>query len=249
MLPLLKGSAQSHPDPWLGNIIGKNVFRLDFPRSISRKVSLQKKHLKRLSRPSFFYVKIHSNETSLLKTLTTMGFYVVDVGLTFQRIGSVVKGTSKGSMVIRQTSEKDRADVLRIAKTSFRYSRFHSDPLISKEIANKIKMKWVDNFYSGKRGNALFVAEKKGRILGFLLSLKKGKGRKEVNIIDLIATTNKAKGKGVGLSLIYGFMKSFKSKKALFQVGTQAVNIPSVRLYEKCGFRLIGTQYVLHGHF
>ena len=35
---------------------------------------------------------------------------------------------------------------------------------------------------------------------------------------------------------------------AVIAVGTQVANLPSVRLYEKLGFRLASTQYVFHFH-
>jgi ribosomal protein S18 acetylase RimI-like enzyme len=37
-------------------------------------------------------------------------------------------------------------------------------------------------------------------------------------------------------------------RPAAIVVGTQAANIPSVRLYESLGFRLRSSQYVLHHH-
>jgi RimJ/RimL family protein N-acetyltransferase len=32
------------------------------------------------------------------------------------------------------------------------------------------------------------------------------------------------------------------------RVGTQIANIPSIRLYEAMGFRLVGAQHILHCH-
>jgi hypothetical protein len=43
------------------------------------------------------------------------------------------------------------------------------------------------------------------------------------------------------------FVEHYRGRGALL-VGTQVANIPSVRLYERMGFSLSSSQYVLHLH-
>ena len=67
-------------------------------------------------------------------------------------------------------------------------------------------------------------------------------------MIDLIAVDEKFRNQGVAEAMIHHLFQTAKNSVQTILVGTQVANIPSVRLYEKLGFRLIASQYVLHMH-
>ena len=61
-----------------------------------------------------------------------------------------------------------------------------------------IKKNWIQNFFLGKRGDALHVIKIKKKIIGFVLLIFK----KKLLIIDLIAIRKKFQIKGYGTNLI-----------------------------------------------
>jgi predicted GNAT family acetyltransferase len=87
------------------------------------------------------------------------------------------------------------------------------------------------------------VAEDDGKITGFVQLIETAAAA----IIDLIAVDSSQRGKGTATSLISGLMLKHGNKARII-VGTQAANIPSMRLYQKCGFRLTGSKYIFHYH-
>ena len=114
-------------------------------------------------------------------------------------------------------------------------------------MADEIKAQWAGNFFKGERGDRLVVAEltEKGRqkIVGFALLATPANGQV---VIDLIAVEEAYRRRGIAAEMI-AFVES-QFAPAVIAVGTQVANLPSVRLYEKLGFRLAGTQHVFHFH-
>jgi ribosomal protein S18 acetylase RimI-like enzyme len=140
------------------------------------------------------------------------------------------------------------AGVLDIARHCFTYSRFHLDPFLTREQANQIKTEWVRNYLLGRRGEQLLVAESDGVPVGFLAVLAaEAKGR-SCRVIDLIGVSAAHQGRGVGESLISHFIQDSAGRCDLLRVGTQVANTAAARLYERCGFRLGESAYVLHAH-
>jgi len=176
--------------------------------------------------------------------LQAAGFRVVDVSLQFEVNTADISGGEHGG--VRAAKPADRDAVWDIAGRAFRYSRFHLDPYFPDEIAGRIKSEWVANWFSGKRGDALLVAEHEDRVVGFLLALvSHGK-----TVIDLIAVAPEQAGRGIGQALTRALKITpvGSNVQPVIAVGTQAANIPAARFYEKLGFRLAGVGYVLHHH-
>ena len=179
----------------------------------------------------------------LLSTLTDAGFRVVDTALTFDGAISGASGRR-----VRFARPEDRAKVARIAGSVFRYSRFHLDPLVPAGVADAIKSSWAGNYFDGKRGDGMVVAEEDGKVIGFLQLLRAPQDRL---IIDLIGVDPARQGHGLGREMIlhgarHGIGDSWIPARII--VGTQAANTPSVRLYESLGLRLSSAQYVAHHH-
>jgi ribosomal protein S18 acetylase RimI-like enzyme len=66
-------------------------------------------------------------------------------------------------------------------------------------------------------------------------------------VIDLIAVTKAHRGSGLARGMI-AFAASTFTQFHTMLVATQIANIPSMRLYEGIGFRIVGAQYILHRH-
>lgn len=192
----------------------------------------------------FATARVGTADTYTSAALQDLGFRVIDVSLQFEAPLEALRSTSAKARVAQH---EDRDQILRIAGSSFRRSRFHLDPRISKEMADAIKREWVANFFAGKRGDAMVVAENGGTVSGFLLALRAGAKA----IIDLIAVDPTAARKGLAGGMIHFLATQIMptwAGCATITAGTQAANTESIGLYEKLGFRLHSSQYVLHHH-
>jgi ribosomal protein S18 acetylase RimI-like enzyme len=194
--------------------------------------------------PGFAYAKVPVVEIGTVWQLTDAGFRVVDTALAFE--GAIGGETDRGG--VRFARDDDREPVAGIAAGAFRYSRFHLDPLIPGELADAIKAAWAVNYFEGKRGDGMVVAEHANRVVGFLQLLWSAPDHL---VIDLVGVAPASQGRGIGRDMILYAARHGTGDGRLpsrISVGTQAANVPSVRLYESLGLRLREAQYVLHHH-
>lgn len=225
-------------DKWLADKLSlqfahKLIFNGEEGELSTLKISLPEKS-------NFIHTSVPCHNLIALNKLIDYGFKVVDTRLTLSQDTYFTLPVSEMT-TCRESIPEDKAIVSEIARTSFIFSRFHLDPLIPNEKANALKSAWAENFFNKSRGDALIVAEtKNSSIAGFLLLLK----GKEKWVIDIIAVDSKYRNLGVAKQLI-----SYANKKfSLLNVGTQASNLISLRLYESLGFKIISSEYVLHYH-
>lgn len=227
-----------HADAWLATHLGKPCWRVQsVPGSGPVLASLA-------GTVSFAYAKVAAVDVSAVQHLVAHGFCPIDVAVTFD--GPPPAGTGSGSA--RFATLADREAVTHIAGTSFKYSRFHLDPAIAVQVANGIKAQWAGNFFAGRRGDAMIVAEVDGRVAGFLQLLWQ---QPAVLVIDLVGVSPEYQGRGLArqmVSLAASQGIGDGRVPTLLRVGTQVANTRSIRLYESLGLRLAEAQYVLHYH-
>jgi len=190
--------------------------------------------------PHFVYTKIPCDDIAAVAMLSEIGFYVVDASVHLR------KRRTRGSELIagcRTAVPGDAQDVEGVAARGFVFSRFHLDPGFDNGVADRLKAAWAGNYFLGKRGDRMVVAERDGAIAGFALLIENGAEA----IIDLIAVAPEYRREGFGRALC-------RSAEALCQgardmiVGTQVANSPSLALYNDLGYRQTQAGYVLHYH-
>lgn len=217
-------------DTWLTTLFQKPVFRVDADgQTVSG-----------LPPTCFAYAKVATENIQAAKVLTDSGFFIVDTNVSFSCEVLHLKATENRDIMVRLATPKDEAAVRRIAGGSFSFTRFHADPYIDNTLADKIKEEWAGNYFVGKRGDEMLVAEKSGHVIGFCQNIIQG----DKAVIDLIAVDRSAQGQGAGGAMISDLRERFSH----IHVGTQLANKKSIALYEKMGFRFHGTHYVLHKH-
>ena len=233
------------PDTWLTGIFGCDVFKASLEKD---EVIDPKKVFSEslLSHHAFCYAKVPVTSVAQVGALTMAGFRVIDVNVTFER-EPVMSVESSSKIMVRDVLPKDETAVLDIAESAFVYSRFHLDPFVSKELANRIKREWIANYVRGQRGERLLVAEMDGKPVGFLALLVTDNAEK-TGVIDLIGVEKNMQGRGVGKRLVEFHIRDAYQKFARLTVGTQIANVPSMRLYTKCGYNISNSTYVLHAH-
>jgi len=242
-MPLIASSHLTQ-DEWLSTSFQYPVFRLNADGWFQTFRQDGKILLESFPYPRvFLYTKVSTDELEKVSALEKLGFHVVDTALTFEKAVSK-RNSLVGNCALRFAKLADRKSVMEIAEKNFRYSRFHLDPQIDKSLAGRIKSEWAGNYFTGKRGDQMVVATEGERVVGFNQILH---GQNGTLVIDLIAVDSVVRRRGVAQDMI-AYSENESGAFSKIRVGTQAANVASVRLYEKLGFRLIGSQYVLHYH-
>ena len=238
-------------DDWLSGIIGKNVYRINLSQCVEDSKDLDPllNHIEHYS-PAMYFTKVPTDQIAYIHKMSKLGFGIVDVNVTFKRNPAPVEYTGRTSIdLVMNASDQYKNSILKIAETSFVYSRFHLDPNILNQTANNIKRRWVESYIDGVRGEHLIVAMVDGNPAGFLAVMASEWEGSSSRVVDLIAVDNCYRRLGVGKALLEGFNDMYVGVCDYLVVGTQIANAPSIRLYERSGFLLDKTSYVLHGHF
>lgn len=162
---------------------------------------------------------------------------MIDTNVQLKRSGNVL---AEGPAQVRPAEPDDALSVKALAAEAFVFDRFHRDPQIGHGPASRLKAEWAGNFFSGRRGDRMVVAEDQEGVCGFLQLIDADHD----TVIDLIAVNGRCRGKGVARSMIALAAKNASAMR----VGTQIANLPSLALYETLGFRMTAASYVLHLH-
>jgi ribosomal protein S18 acetylase RimI-like enzyme len=225
-------------DQWLSSILGKSVFQID-----SKLVSqIAEYHLPQ--DPALVMVKVPVGNVYDCSHLQRLNFFLVDTNVQLQKL-SDKSSLLANNLDVRFSKSSDQDAVLKIAANSFIHDRFHNDPDITQEAAEKIKVEWAKNYFMNARGDWMVVAEEGGVISGFLQLLR---GVDGALIIDLIAVDQNYRNTGAAQKMISFAMQYCDTRTKVVRVGTQLANIPSISLYLKMGFTVISASYVFHRH-
>ena len=223
------------PDAWLGEILGKPAFNLRVidPAVLDEAVDA-------LPVEGLVTTKVSADDVSAGHALEELGFRLVATQLRLASSSVSAHATDVG---VEFASADDEDRVADVAGRAFAYSRFHTDPAIRREVADRIKREWARAFFTGARGDFMIVARDAGSIIGFLQLFH----RDERLVIDLIGIAEDHRGRGVGAALI-AFAAEHCRPYGVMDVGTQAANVPSLRLYMRLGFRPYEAANVFHLH-
>ena len=229
-------------DPWLGAVLDRDVYRLamddasslpDDPAALARTLS---------ARPGFTYTRVRTGDVAGIRLLQAAGLHLVDTSVVLEKPIHHSRRIESNS---RLATPEDRSGIRRIARGGFEFSRFHLDPCIPNELANRVKEEWVESYFSGRRGDAMVVSSADGAAAGFLALLVDRTD--DTLVIDLIAVDPRYRKRGLAGDMIM-FGESWFVKAPRIRVGTQLANVPSLRMYEKLGFRIVDSSYVFHHH-
>lgn len=232
-------------DRWLARIFGHPVFRV----VLSATDSPTPDDLQNFPRDGgnrFDYAKIDTSRIHQVRALTCAGFQVVDVNVTLRL--EAPWPVHAAPFPISKVRPEEEAAVAEIAAKCFTFSRFHLDPSISTAVANRIKREWVLSYFRKERGECIYAARVDSRPVGFLAVICSSVEDRTVRVIDLVGVDPERQGCGIGRALVGHFIQSEGPRSTMLEVGTQAANVPSLRLYERMGFLISRTQYVMHRH-
>ena len=241
-------------DRWLTEVLGYSVFAIGKTTHPIEMGSLRDvfSTAEASGGRALYYTKVDVDNSCLFSSFQNVGMQVVDVNVTLempaQKPHSELEGisTEDNGVNIIGGEGFEKHSLLKIARNSFRYSRFHSDPLIDNRLADQAREAWLKSYLKGARGDRLFVAMKNGNVVGFLAAILDLDQR--MAVIDLMAVAHEYRGQKVGVRLVASFMEYYKDHCEIYRVGSQIANRAATSLYTKCGFEYANSAYVLHKH-
>jgi GNAT superfamily N-acetyltransferase len=221
-------------DVWLSGLLGKPAYHVHLGEKLLQGGDLP--------RGSFLDAKVPVADVATLSALQDLGFKVIDTNVQLTRKAARIDPPVAG---VRFAMPGDESALRDLAAGSFVESRFYRDPRIGDDVASQVKREWAGNFFSGKRGEWMVVAEEDEKITGFLQLLR---GNDDVVIIDLVAVAPDFRGRGLARSMIAFAAQQCLGRAADMLVGTQIANVGSLSLYDALNFRISSADYVLHLH-
>lgn len=190
--------------------------------------------------------RVDAADAPSIHALESCAFINVDALVTFAAsTADVPAPAAVEEVAIRPADASDAPRVGELAASTFSGGRFHADPAIPADRAEAIYREWGAASCGGPAADATLVAESRdqGDLVGFiscrLLRDTAAYLRTSIGTIPLVATSGRARGRGVGQLLVSSAAAWLRTHAAAaVEVGTQLRNVPAGRLYESCGFRL-----------
>jgi dTDP-4-amino-4,6-dideoxy-D-galactose acyltransferase len=178
-------------------------------------------------------LRLSAGDFDGMRAAESAGMSLVDVAIDLAR---PAEGCELGE--VRAGTEDDLPWARDLAGRAFVHSRFFSDPFFSLEQGKAFHREWVKNLWGGLATH-LLVAVADGRNAGFIACSQNGnEGR-----IVLIATDERARGRGIGRALVHGALTKLAASGAeTVRVKTQASNIAALNLYERSGFAIAASE-------
>jgi len=184
------------------------------------------------------YFLARADDPATVRTAEKHGFNFVDIRLTFERVlatrEELANAARSSSAVIRPVREEDVEGLQSIARTAHRDTRFFSDPQLTSK-AEALYSTWIRLECQGRAQKVLVAESSPGKADGYVschLDRQRSEGQ-----IGLIAVAEEARGRGLGISLVWSaldWLARAGAKKVT--VVTQGRNQAAQRLYQKCGF-------------
>ncbi len=132
---------------------------------------------------------------------------------------------------IRLSNPSDGEFCSAIAEAVFRSDRYHADPMVSENVASRVKAAWARNEVNG-RTDRTFIWEENGEIAGFNGCLLQNR----IMTVDLIAVSQTHQGRGIGAALIKAAFSHYTGLADCVVIATQDSNTGALALYRKLGF-------------
>ena len=247
----LRGLCVLEPLDWDSRVLGFSAARLDVvcaPASEATTAAVIEPAIAAARHLGIRHLsaRVDAADDAAIHALEAAGFLNVDALLTFAAGPTVLlDAAAHAGIPMRIASPADASPVAAIAERAFRHGRFHSDPDITPERASGVYRTWATACCEGSAADAVIVAEPGGEIAGFvacrMLADTAAHLDRATGTIPLIATSERSQGQGIGAALVAAAAAWFRGRQAAaVEIGTQLRNVPAARLYERCGFRLVG---------
>jgi hypothetical protein len=196
-------------------------------------------------------VKADADDFALMQCLEGKGFYLTDTIVAYIFIPRRQDlGHGKYLFKTRVYTPADHDAVLAVAAEAYRdfIGRYHADPHLPRELCDRLYQLWARQLLDGGLAETIIVAERKGRVVGFLgYRMKK----------DILESTGvKCVGGGLGGCAPEGFgaytaileeaMREGMHRYDMQDFETQLNNVNIVRIYQKLNFEYARAKHTFH---
>lgn len=225
----------------------------------SKKLVLEAENLMKYAGAKFIHCKLDSRYIDISQAIQSIGYNIVseDVTLAKSIDDSVFQLNDQENSndnyeimyVIKSKNNEVAKQVSDLSGRIYTLTRFHQDHEIPKELANRMQELWAKNCFEQGLADEIIAVRQQGQLAGFVAGaiLKDITAPNIIGRILLIAVDEKFQGKGVGKILNVVGDKWFRKKGCThIVVGTQLVNIQSMKYYQKSGFSVLNTSHALH---
>lgn len=199
----------------------------------------------------FLFSRADGDDLTNIHALQDHGFHFVEDILYFKYDLTSPTNLKGAELKVRLSQNKDLDSLRAIAGNTFTHSRFHRDPHIDKEKAARLYEKWIEASLE-KEPNSVLVAEGEGKVLGFIICETKDLEDyfgKRILVLRLIGVSKDQKGRGIGSGLYLGALNFFRNQTEIAYASSASVNIPSVKLLLKLGFKVVSSSLTFHKWF
>jgi len=201
--------------------------------------------LKKAKERRFQYIicKLHTQHIPFIKALESSGFYLSDVGVTWEFMLKdfnlpYINKRAYAKVSITTATGKDISMLKRLVTSLFRESRFYNDPFFSKREANRLYRAWIENSVKRKEADIVYIAPE----VGFVTCKKVSANRGE---IILIGIKKGFRGKGIGKTLLGAAFNWAKTHNLnSLRARTQLRNLIAMNFYAKSGFYIKDYDFV-----
>ncbi len=175
-----------------------------------------------------------ASDYALIQALEQSGFIMVDGLLNLVR--RLDDYQRQETPAVRAATIDDLPQLRRIAEVSFDRNRVFNDPALNHADARQMYVQWIENSLSGAQADAVLVCGKT-ELEGMITLQKDGH-------IPLIAVLPEYRGQGLAKRFVTAGFNQFQEWGVLESaIETQIANIPAIRSYHACGFKIVDSRY------
>jgi dTDP-4-amino-4,6-dideoxy-D-galactose acyltransferase len=227
---------------WDSQFFGLRIARLTEPRLTSSSLASARRWC-RANQIDCLYFLADSGDAETVMLAQINAFRLVDIRLTLERR---LGGGTDPAPAVRPFQPADAAGLRAIARASHRDSRFYYDAQFARPQCDALYEAWIERSFGGW-ADAVLVAEWDGAPAGYISCHLAPPG---VGSIGLFAVAQEYQRRGLGRQLVGAALEYFR-QNGMHQatVVTQGRNVPSQRVYQRCGFLTQSVQLWYHCWF
>jgi len=193
------------------------------------------------------YFAADGTSAETLQAAWSSGFRFVDVRVDMEANVSSVVAPTQGKGECREARLEDLPSMERLARTAHKDTRFFKDTNFDRQKAADLYALWIARNFREHKVFASTAADGNQGAAGYATADIDGN---EAGRIGLVAVSPAARGRGLGHCLVdnaVGWCRSHGAKRV--RVVTQGTNVPALRLYESCGFKVADVKVWFHRWF
>lgn len=179
------------------------------------------------------------NLLEIFNSYTDCGLNYIHTLLTFSQLSmqdrknDISTTLSSEEIIIREAKKEDLPYLEQMALTSFKFSRFHMDPLLDDEKASELLKVSVRNSLIDGFADVIFVAEYKNIPVGYYSGKKRFDNVLKITMGEAMisAVSQDIRGKGVFKLLNAAMLNWFSEHTDVAEMGTYLINAPVHRTW------------------